>query len=153
MLAYDVSPNSPWGIDKKLMAMVLGLLMGLPGVAMADMTFTFTTIDVPLSSGTSVDANSPNAIAGEYYDVSGDTHGFILRGGASKAFKQEDVGGGERFHASVSPGDNRQGFQGGSAAAEGGGPHTEGFWNISEQFKRFYRRFIAPAAGVRHSTP
>jgi probable HAF family extracellular repeat protein len=118
MLAYDVSPDSPWGcevrgrlddaaqwqarsmiarqgaapkIEKKLMAMALGLLLGLPGLARADVKFTFTTIDVPLpppakqgtlSPRTAADANSPNAIAGEYDDLSGATHGFILRGSA-----------------------------------------------------------------------
>jgi probable HAF family extracellular repeat protein len=78
-------------IEKKLMAIALGLLLGVPGLARADMTFTFTTIDVPLpppappntlSPDTEVNANSPNAIAGQYEDASGATHGFILRGSA-----------------------------------------------------------------------
>jgi len=116
MLACDVSPDSPSGceargrlndaaqwqarsmiarqgaapkIEKKLMAMALGLLLGLPGLARADITFTFTTIDVPLpppappntlSSRTAADANSANAIAGEYDDLVGATHGFIVSG-------------------------------------------------------------------------
>lgn len=87
MPTHDVSPT-PWGIHKELAAMALCLLLGLPGVARADM-FTFTTIDVPLlapappntlSPRTAVDANSATAIAGEYDDLSGATHGFILRG-------------------------------------------------------------------------
>ena len=60
----------------------LGLLLGLPGLARADMNFTFTTIDVPGAVGTAVDGNSPpDAISGEYDDLGGITHGFIFRGG------------------------------------------------------------------------
>jgi probable HAF family extracellular repeat protein len=44
--------------------------------------FKFTTIDVPGSTRTAANANSSNAIAGEYDDLSGATHGFILRGSA-----------------------------------------------------------------------
>jgi hypothetical protein len=112
-LPYDVCPNLRWDcevrdslddaaqrwacskkvskIEKKLMAVALGLLLGLPGAAKADVKFTFTTIDVPLpppappntlSSNTVVNGNSPNAIAGQYDDSGGNTHGFILRGSA-----------------------------------------------------------------------
>jgi probable HAF family extracellular repeat protein len=60
----------------------LGLLLGITGLARAELAFT--TIDVPGSSRTAVNGNSPNAIAGEYDDANGLTHGFILRGGAYK---------------------------------------------------------------------
>jgi hypothetical protein len=120
MLAYDVSADSSSGcevrarldnvaewqarsmivrqdampkIHKKLMALALGLLLGLPGLARAATTFTFTTIDVPLpppppnslSPDTEVNANSPNpnTIAGQYSDLGGGAiHGFILSGSA-----------------------------------------------------------------------
>src|SRR6516165_2430852 len=109
MLACDVSPDSPSGceargrlndaaqwqarsmiarqgaapkIEKKLMAMALGLLLGLPGLAKADVKFGFSKIDVVIPgvivSGTAANANSPNAIAGEYDDGGGKTHGFIF---------------------------------------------------------------------------
>src|SRR5262249_51219033 len=39
-------------------------------------------IDVPGAASTAVNANSPNAIAGQYDDPFGATHGFILRGSA-----------------------------------------------------------------------
>lgn len=67
------------------------LLLELTGVARADTTFTFITIDVPLpppappntlSPNTQANGNSPNAIAGQYEDQPGATHGFILRGSA-----------------------------------------------------------------------
>jgi hypothetical protein len=107
MLAYDASPNSPCGcevkgrlddaarwqarsmiarqdvapkIQKKLIALTLNLLLGVPGVARADLTFNFTPIDVPNSAETEANANSPNAIAGDYVDIGGITHGFVLRG-------------------------------------------------------------------------
>jgi uncharacterized membrane protein len=106
-LAYDVSRDSAWGceakgqlddaakwqarsmivcqgatrkIQKNLMALALGLILGFPGGARAD--FNFTTIDVPSAASTAANANSPNAIAGQYDDPSGATHGFILRGSA-----------------------------------------------------------------------
>ena len=113
MLACDVSPDSSSGcevrgrlddaaqwqarsmiarqraaqkIEKKLMAIALGLLLGLPGVARADVAFNFTTIDVPGADSTAANANSPNAIAGEYDDAGGITHGFILRRGVFTTF-------------------------------------------------------------------
>jgi probable HAF family extracellular repeat protein len=77
-------------IEKKLMAMALGLLLGLPGLAKADVKFGFSKIDVVIPgvivSGTAANANSPNAIAGEYDDGGGKTHGFIFRGGVYTDF-------------------------------------------------------------------
>jgi uncharacterized membrane protein len=74
--------NATSKIQKKLMPLVLGLLLGVPGVARADVGFKFTTIDVPGSTRTAANANSSNAIAGEYDDLSGATHGFTLIGSA-----------------------------------------------------------------------
>jgi uncharacterized membrane protein len=112
-LAYGVSGDSRWGfevkgrlddaekwqarsviacqdatpkIQKKLIALALSLLLGFPGLARADFTFNFTTIDVPGASRTAANANSTNAIAGEYDDAGGITHGFILRGGVYTTF-------------------------------------------------------------------
>ena len=47
--------------------MALGLFLGFPGPAKAQ--FNFTTIDVPGSTRTAVNANSPHAIAGEFDDA------------------------------------------------------------------------------------
>jgi hypothetical protein len=58
----------------------LGLLVGVPELAMA-VTLNVTTIDVPASTRTAVNFNSTNAIAGEFDDAMGFTHGFVLRGG------------------------------------------------------------------------
>jgi uncharacterized membrane protein len=62
-----------------LAAVALGLVLSVPGLANAK--FNFTTIDVPHSTGTAVNANSENAIAGNYTDTNGNTHGFVLRKG------------------------------------------------------------------------
>jgi len=58
----------------------LALILGLAPLARAA-DYTFTTIDVPGSTGTADNANSPNAIAGQYDDAGGITHGFVLRHG------------------------------------------------------------------------
>jgi uncharacterized membrane protein len=118
MLAYNASPDSPWGCElrdrfddapqwqapsmsaredatpnkqKKLMPLALGLLLGLPGLARADVKFTFITIDVPGAFSTAADANSPNAIAGEFEKPQGTSHGFILSGGAYQTFDAPDT--------------------------------------------------------------
>ncbi len=62
-----------------LTAMTLGLILSIPSLANA--AFTFTTIDAPGSIATFVNANSTHAIAGEYDDENGNTHGFILSNG------------------------------------------------------------------------
>jgi hypothetical protein len=78
-------------IEKRLMAMALGLLLGLPGVATAQTAYTFTTVDVPLSpppnkfsSDTEVNGNSAvrqqEEIVGQYQDVGGIVHGFTFDG-------------------------------------------------------------------------
>src|SRR5712671_4598727 len=70
-------------MQKKLVAVALGLLLGVPGLARADVNvnFNFTTIDVPGSTRTAANANSTHEIAGEFDDdAGGNTHGFVLRG-------------------------------------------------------------------------
>ena len=57
----------------------LGLFLGFPGLAKAQ--YNFTTYDVPGSTRTAVNANSPHAIAGEFDDADGNTHGFVLSNG------------------------------------------------------------------------
>ena len=44
--------NAMTKIQKKLVALALGLLLGVPGLARADVNFDFTTIDVPGSTST-----------------------------------------------------------------------------------------------------
>ncbi len=73
-------------IHKKLVALALGLLLGVPGLARADVTFNFTTIDVPGSTSTAANANSTHEIAGEFDDAGGNTHGFVLRGGVGGVY-------------------------------------------------------------------
>jgi hypothetical protein len=55
------------------------LALSIPGLAASH--YTFTTYDVPGSTRTAVNANSPHAIAGDFDDAQGNTHGFILSGG------------------------------------------------------------------------
>jgi uncharacterized membrane protein len=65
--------------QKKLAALTVGLfLAGVPGLARAEASFTFTTIDVPGSTGTDANGNSTHAIAGDFTDTGGITHGFVL---------------------------------------------------------------------------
>jgi uncharacterized membrane protein len=72
-----------------LATVIVGLLVGIPGLAKADVKFKFNTIDVPLCGPykgatpprTSVNGNSVNAIVGDFDDSAGNTHGFILMGG------------------------------------------------------------------------
>src|SRR5262249_41868010 len=84
-------------IQLKFGLLALGLLVGLPGVARADVKFSFTTIDVPVCGPTNngpcqtrVNGNSTNAIVGDFDDNGGNTHGFVLRGGE---YTQIDVPG------------------------------------------------------------
>src|SRR6478752_6839740 len=64
-----------------LLPAVLSLSVLLsPHVTAPAPSYTFTTIDVPGSTSTAVNANSPNAIAGQFNDSRG-THGFVLRHG------------------------------------------------------------------------
>ena len=60
-------------------AVALGLFLGVPGPAKAQ--YNFTTYDVPGSTRTAVNGNSPHAIAGEFDDADGNTHGFVLSNG------------------------------------------------------------------------
>jgi uncharacterized membrane protein len=62
-----------------LAAITLGLILGIPGRAQAQ--YTYTTIDVPGSTRTSVNRNSSHALAGEFDDEDGTTHGFVLNNG------------------------------------------------------------------------
>ena len=49
---------------KTLAAVVLGLVLSIPGLAKAQ--FDFTTIDVPGATSTAANGNSTHEIAGEY---------------------------------------------------------------------------------------
>ena len=69
-------------MKKKLAALALGLLLGTPGLPAAGANFNFTTIDVPASTRTAANGNSTHAIAGDFDDAGGITHGFVLSGGA-----------------------------------------------------------------------
>ena len=60
---------------------------GADGTAHAA-SYTFTTIDVPGATRTAVNANSPHAMAGEFDDAGGNTHGFVVDHGV---FTQIDV--------------------------------------------------------------
>src|SRR5947209_15506358 len=57
----------------------MGLFLALPGPTKAQ--YHFTTYDVPGSTRTAINGNSPYAIAGEFDDASGNTHGFVLSNG------------------------------------------------------------------------
>ena len=80
-------------IQLKCGLLALGLLVGFPGLARADVKFNFNTIDVPLCPllpnalcpRTAVNGNGNNAIVGEFDDTAGNTHGFVLRGGCLHA--------------------------------------------------------------------
>jgi probable HAF family extracellular repeat protein len=74
--------------QKMLAAMALGLLLGVPGLATAQ--YSFTTIDVPGAASTAVNGNSTHAIVGEFDDADGHTHGFVWSKGV---FTQIDVPG------------------------------------------------------------
>jgi len=67
----------PW---KSLAAVAFGLLLTVPGLTQAQ--YSFTTIDVPNATATAVNANSPNAIAGQFDGADGNTHGFVLNNGS-----------------------------------------------------------------------
>src|SRR5689334_17064518 len=76
-------------MTQRLFATVtMGLFLALPGLAKAQ--YHFTTYDVPGSTRTAVNGNSPYAIAGEFDDVGGNTHGFVLSNGV---FTEIDVPG------------------------------------------------------------
>ena len=62
-----------------LAAVALVLFLAAPGTANAQ--YNFTTYDVPGSTRTAVNGNSPHAIAGEFDDAGGKTHGFVLSNG------------------------------------------------------------------------
>ncbi len=76
-------------MTQRLFATVaLGLFLAIPGAARAQ--YHFTTYDVPGSTRTAVNGNSPHAIAGEFDDTIGNTHGFVL---SNCDFTQIDVPG------------------------------------------------------------
>ncbi|MGA7213623.1 MAG: hypothetical protein WBX20_05380, partial [Terrimicrobiaceae bacterium] len=64
---------------KALAAVVLGLVLSIPGLAKAQ--FDFTTIDVPGATATAVNANSTHAMAGEFAGTDGIARGFVLNKG------------------------------------------------------------------------
>ena len=80
--------NATMTTRRILATVALGLFLGFPGLAKAQ--FNFTTYDVPGSTRTAVNESSPHAIAGEFDDASGNTHGFVLSSGV---FTQIDVPG------------------------------------------------------------
>jgi hypothetical protein len=71
--------------QKRLAALTLGLFLTAPAMAANKVSFAFTTIDVPGAAATDANGNSTNAIAGDYTDSGGVTHGYMLRGGTFKA--------------------------------------------------------------------
>jgi probable HAF family extracellular repeat protein len=65
--------------------MVLCLLVGLTGQAMAQPSYSFTTLDVPGSSYASTTARGINAsgqIVGYYEDAAGNPHGLLFDQGS-----------------------------------------------------------------------
>jgi hypothetical protein len=74
----SLAPVAP--VMRHAFFIALGLLVGVPKLAMA-VTLNVTTIDVPTSTRTAVNFISTNAMAGEFDDAGGNTHGFVLRGG------------------------------------------------------------------------
>jgi uncharacterized membrane protein len=75
-----------------LAAVMLGLLLGVPGPARAQ--YVFTPIDVPGAAATYANGSNTHEIAGEFDDQVGNTHGFVLRKGV---FTQFDVPGAEGY--------------------------------------------------------
>ena len=63
----------------------LGLLVGVTGQAMAQPSYTFSTLEVPGSSKASAVAlgiNASGQIVGSYGDAAGKYHGFLLDQGS-----------------------------------------------------------------------
>ena len=71
---------------RMLVAVAAGLVLAAPKLAKAE--YKFTTIDMPGGIGTIANANSQYKIAGEFDDVDGSTHGFVL---SCRGFTQIDV--------------------------------------------------------------
>jgi uncharacterized membrane protein len=65
--------RKPW---KSLAAVAFGLLLSVPGLAQTQ--YRFSPIDVPGATRTSANGNSPYAIAGDFDDAFGKTHGFVV---------------------------------------------------------------------------
>src|SRR5262245_58454771 len=77
----------------------LGLLVGVTGQAMAQPSYSFTTLDVPGSSKASAIAlgiNASGQIVGSYYDAAYLHHGFLLDQGG---YTTLDVPGANYTHA------------------------------------------------------
>ena len=75
--------------QRMLATVALGLFLAAPGLAKAQ--YNFTTYDVPGSTRTAVNANSTHAIAGEFDDADGNTHGFVLSNGVFTQEKEKDM--------------------------------------------------------------
>jgi uncharacterized membrane protein len=60
---------------KAIAAVMFGLLLSIPGLAQAQ--YSYTTIDVPGSLGTSLNGNSTHEIVGDFTDENGVMHGFV----------------------------------------------------------------------------
>jgi len=94
---FLVTPSRPFSrlgnallVGHKLLAgAALGLLLGIPCVTDAQQ-YAFTTINVPGATRTAANGNSTMAVAGEFDDANGNTHGFIWRKGS---FTRVDVPG------------------------------------------------------------
>lgn len=71
-----------------LWSTAVATLFCLPGLAAGQ--FKFTTFDVPGATATAVNTNSTHAIAGEFDDADGNTHGFVV---GNHGFIQFDVPG------------------------------------------------------------
>jgi hypothetical protein len=71
---------------KSLATVAFGLFLSVPGLTQAQ--YIFTTFDVPNATATAANGNSTNAIAGQFDDANGNTHGFVLNKGV---FTQIDV--------------------------------------------------------------
>src|ERR1700722_11478391 len=69
--------SAPMTTQRLFATAALAMFLGIPASVKAQ--FDFHRIDVPGSTRTAVNANSAIAIAGEFDDADGNTHGFVLR--------------------------------------------------------------------------
>jgi hypothetical protein len=67
----------PW---KSLAAVAFGLLLSVPGLA--QVKYSFSTIDVPGAKATEHNGNSTDAIVGQFFDAQEITRGFVLNKGS-----------------------------------------------------------------------
>jgi probable HAF family extracellular repeat protein len=122
--------RKPW---KSLATVAFGLFLSVPGLTQAQ--YTFTTIDVPNATATLANGNSTNAIAGQFDDANGNTHGFVRNNGV---FTTIDFPG--AIFTSIN-GINSSGQLAGTYV-DGGTPHA--FFNNNNQF-----RTLVPPGSIR----